>query len=109
MWAAAAAWMAGVAAVSLAPGVALGAGTDAWWHGAAYLVLAWLLRCAMAPDRQAAGWVLPLAAAWSFGLVLEGLQAALPYRTAEARDLLANAAGAGIAMLLPVRWHRWAP
>ncbi len=101
--------MAGVAALSLAPGVALGAGTDAWWHGAAYLVLAWLLRCAMAREGESSGWVLPLAAAWCFGLVLEGLQAALPYRTAEARDLLANAVGAGIAMLLPVRSYRRVP
>lgn len=94
--------MAGTALASLAPGPGLDGRADLWLHGGAYLILAWLLRRALAQDARARGRVLPLAIAWGYGLLLEGLQALLPYRAAEVRDLLANAAGVSIAAVLPV-------
>ncbi len=46
--------------------------------------------------------LLPAVIAWGYGLLMEGLQAALPYRTAEARDLLSNAIGVAVATAVTV-------
>jgi VanZ family protein len=63
-------------------------------HAFAYAVLALLLFAALRRGRTARGALVSAVAAWGYGLVIEGVQAALPYRTAEARDLIANAVGA---------------
>ena len=96
--------MAVIAIGSLSPGVGVRAGPDALLHGWAYLVLAWLLRRSLAtgwPGGMAAAAVAVVA--WGYGLIIEGLQGLLPHRTAEVRDLYANALGVGIGLVLPLR------
>ncbi|MGQ0571819.1 MAG: VanZ family protein [Armatimonadota bacterium] len=95
-------WMAVIAWGSLAPGVGISPGPDSLIHGWAYLVLAWLLRGAMTQSGFSRSLILPAVLAWGFGLLMEGLQLMLPFRSGEIRDLIANAVGAGVAMTLPV-------
>ncbi len=73
-------------------------------HSGAYLVLTWLLRRAMAQGASAGSVLLPAALAWGYGSLMEGIQVFLPYRSAEVKDLVVNAVGVAIAMVLPV--HR---
>jgi len=77
---------------------------DVLIHGGAYLTLAWLLRRAMAQGAPAGSVLLPAALAWGYGFLMEGLQAFLPYRSAEVKDLVVNAVGVVVAMVLPI--HR---
>ncbi|MGH2374215.1 MAG: VanZ family protein [bacterium] len=103
VWIPAVLWMAGMAWASLAPPPPVPSGTDLWLHAFAYGILTVLLRYATAPRGTAQGALLAAGAAIAYGVFLEGAQAALPYRTAEARDLLANAIGVAAAVLIPIR------
>jgi VanZ family protein len=71
-------------------------------HIAAFLVLAWLADHAYPRYSDGAGlWVALL----GYGLLLEGLQATLPYREASLADLLADAAGlAAYLVLTRILW-----
>ncbi|HET8679280.1 MAG TPA: VanZ family protein [bacterium] len=102
-WIPAAVWMAGMAWVSLLPGPPLTPGTDLWLHALAYGILTVLLRFATASRGTVQSALLAAGAAIAYGMFLEGVQAVLPYRTAEARDLLANAIGVAAAVLIPIR------
>ncbi|MGQ0548554.1 MAG: VanZ family protein [Armatimonadota bacterium] len=102
-WIAAVLWMVAMALASLSPPPAVPSGADLWLHAAAYGILTVLLRYATAPRGTARGALLAAGAAIAYGVLLEGAQAALPYRTAEARDLLANAIGVAVAVVIPMR------
>jgi hypothetical protein len=93
-------WMAGMAWASVTPPVAVPSGTDLWLHGIAYGILTLLLRRALALRGGVRRALAAAAVACAYGALLEGVQAALPYRTAEVRDLLANAIGAGVGVLI---------
>jgi hypothetical protein len=92
--------MAVIALGSLSPGVGAPSGPDVLVHGLAYGVLAWLARRALDPVPGAGGpararaWLRAVIIACIFGLLIEGLQSRLAYRSAEVRDLAANAVGA---------------
>lgn len=88
---------------SLAPAPPVPSGTDLWLHVAAYGILALLLRYAAAPLGPLRSALLAAGLAMAYGLLLEGAQAMLTYRTAEVRDLLANAVGVAAAVLIPLR------
>lgn len=96
--------MAGMAWASLTPPPPVPSGTDLWLHALAYGILTLLLRFATASRGSTQSGLLAAGAAMAYGLFLEGAQAALPYRTAEVRDLLANAIGVAAAVLIPI--HR---
>jgi hypothetical protein len=102
-WFAVVVWMTAIAWGSLTPRVSAPSVPDVALHWGVYLVLVWLLRIALAldgVDRRLLAGVLAV----GFGAFIEGIQAMLPYRGAEVRDLLANAIGVAIGMLLPIRW-----
>lgn len=103
VWVPAVLWMAAMAWASLAPPPPVPSGTDLWLHALAYGILTVLLRYATAPRGIAQSVLLAAGAAIIYGVFLEGAQAVLPYRTAEARDLLANAIGVAAAVLIPIR------
>ena len=46
-------------------------------------------------------------AATAYGIFTEGFQALLPFRSAEARDVLADALGAGAGSAAFVLWHKF--
>lgn len=96
-------WMGGLAWASLAPPPPVPSGSDLWLHAVAYGILTLLLRYASASRGVVRSALLAAGVATAYGILLEGAQAALPYRTAEARDLLANAAGVAAAVLIPLR------
>jgi VanZ family protein len=102
-WLLVAAWMVGLAWGSLGPAPAAVDVGDTALHVVAYLGLAWLLRRALAGRGPLWGVVMPGVLAWTFGLCLEVLQGFSTHRSFEVRDLIANAIGVGLAMLLPVR------
>ncbi len=103
VWIPAVVWMAGMAWASLAPPPPVPSGSDLWLHAAAYGILTVLLRYATATGGTARSALVAAGAATAYGLLLEGAQAALPYRTAEVRDLLANAIGVAAALVIPLR------
>lgn len=75
---------------------------DKVWHLGEYLLFAWLLVHALRMSRT---WepVYPWWAwmfATSYGLLIECLQALLPWRSAELADALANACGAALGVWL---------
>jgi VanZ family protein len=94
-------WMVALAWGSTAPGVGVPSGPDLLLHAAAYLGLAWVFRHALAERETPRHRLLAGALAWGFGFLMEGLQMTLVYRSAEARDLVANALGAGLGLALP--------
>lgn len=74
-------------------------------HLGEYLLFAWLLVHALRTIAPPAGWepVYPWWAwifATSYGLLIECLQALLPWRSAELADALANACGAALGVWL---------
>lgn len=85
-------WMAGVlAAALLPPPLTLGIGGTPW-HVIAFAVTALLLSSWQSIHRT-------IMLAWTYGTLVEGLQALIPYRSASLMDLAVNAAGvmAGVA------------
>jgi VanZ family protein len=84
--------MAGVLVVSLLP-PSLGGRGGALWHLAGYGVLAVLLAAWQSWGRAAL-------IAWGYGALLEALQGLTSYRTAEAADLLVNAAAVVVALVV---------
>ena len=95
-------WMAGLAWASLSPPPPVPDGAGLWLHVVAYGILTLLLRRATADRGITVRTLAAAATACAYGAVLEGLQAALPYRTAEASDLLANAIGVAAAAFIPI-------
>lgn len=95
-------WMLVVAVASLSSGSGEVLGDGPGLHALAYMVLAWLLRHLTAGRSKPWRILAPLGIALGFGALMELVQMALPYRTAELRDLLANGVGAAVALLLPL-------
>lgn len=81
-------------------------GFDKWLHGVAYAALAMALTYALAEREAAWAAVAVFLAAMTFGLGVELLQAAIPYREFSALDLVANGVGATI---VAVAWRAVAP
>ncbi|MFB6143572.1 MAG: VanZ family protein [Halorientalis sp.] len=75
-------------------------GLDAYLHAAAYATLALALGYALADSRVERVAVVVAIAALGFGVGVELLQSALPYRTPSLSDVLANAVGAVAVALL---------
>ena len=71
-------------------------------HLCEYLLFAWLLVQAATASRWSATKrsLLAFALPVSYGLFLEGVQAFLPYRSAEVMDAVANTVGAGLGVWL---------
>jgi len=92
--------MAGTAWVSLSPGISSPPGTDVWIHALAYGAFTLLLHWALPRHGRSRNLVLPASIAWGYGALMEGAQALVPYRAAEARDLVANAAGVAVAIVI---------
>jgi ABC-type Co2+ transport system permease subunit len=91
-------WMAGILVVSLLPGPA-GAPSGTFWHLVGYGVLGALW------GQWQVAWIVWLLAA-GYGAAIEGLQWLLPYRLAEAADLLTNALGALAGLLITRAWAK---
>ena len=72
---------------------------DKFLHLCEYLLFAWCLLQAMRAAGRERRW-LAWAVAAGYGLLLEGVQAFLPYRSAEWGDAAANALGAAIGVML---------
>ncbi len=72
---------------------------DKFLHLCEYLLFAWCLLQAMRASGLERRW-LAWAVAAGYGLLLEGVQAFLPYRSAEWGDAAANAIGAAIGVML---------
>lgn len=81
-------------------------GLDKWLHAAAYAVLAVALAYALAERDATAAAVTVFLAAMAFGLGVELLQAAIPYRDFSPLDLVANGVGATV---VAVAWRAVAP
>lgn len=95
-------WMTAVTVASLSSRSGYLSGDGPALHALAYLVLAWLLRHVWSGLPMPGRILAPLAAAVGFGGLIEMAQFALPDRTAESGDLLANGAGAAVGLLLPL-------
>lgn len=102
-WTPALLWAGVILVTSLVPGLGAPRGLGLLAHALAYMVLAWLVRRAVGPDGFVRGYLLPLCAAWGFGLVVEILQPGISGRSSETADLAANAVGAAAGLALPVR------
>lgn len=76
----------------------LGVHLDKWVHAVTYAVLAALL-CRATRARTARSALLAAVAVAGYGLGIELVQGALPVRTFDPADALANAVGAGLAAL----------
>ena len=75
-------------------------GADKWTHALAYAGLAAaLLYASVTPGRDSSRVGLAVALAVAFGVAIELLQWPIPYRTASAVDVLADAVGAGVLAL----------
>lgn len=85
-------WMAGILIVSLLPGPAA-APSGALWHLIGYAVLGALWGWWQTP------WVVWLLGT-AYGAAIEGLQWLVPYRRAELGDLLLDALGVLVGLLL---------
>lgn len=96
-------WAGVILMTSLVPGLGAPRGLGLLAHALAYMVLAWLVRRAVGPDGFVRGYLLPLCAAWGFGLVVEILQPGISSRSFETADLAANALGAAAGVVLPAR------
>ncbi len=74
-------------------------------HLCEYLLFAWLVMQAIRSQRQPAGRDALLAWTWAagYGGALELVQAMLPWRSAEAADIFANALGAWLGVLVGQR------
>lgn len=95
-------WMAGVLAAALLPlPLTFGIGGTPW-HVIAFAVTALLLSSWQSITRT-------IMLAWTYGTLVEGLQALVPYRSVSLTDLAVNAAGvmAGIgARYLALKWYQ---
>ena len=89
-------WMVGILVVSLLPGTAATPG-GTLWHLVGYGVLGALW------GQWQLAWIVWLLAT-GYGAVIEGLQWLVPYRLAEAADLLTNALGTLAGLLLARAW-----
>ncbi|MDR7481362.1 MAG: VanZ family protein [Armatimonadota bacterium] len=88
---------------SLLPGPSVRTVSDLAQHAVAYAGLTGVFWwAAPAADRR---W-LAGPAAWGYGVVLELLQRAVPYRTSEVRDVAANGVGVLVAMLIALGLSR---
>lgn len=101
-WAPVVLWMAGIAWISVSAPAGMPSGSDFWLHAFAYGVLAWLLRRAVGGEGVRSV-IVPVVVAWGFGFLLEGVQIAVPDRTFEVGDLIANGLGVIVAVLIPMR------
>jgi len=75
----------------------------------ALLLIPWMILAAWrwgAGSRGRSAFWLALAAGILMTGFLEGLQLAIPYRSASNNDLLANIAGLTIGALISLRWHK---
>jgi len=106
LWVPVALWMVGTAWASLSKGVSSPPGTDVRLHALAYGALTLLLHSALRRDGSPAHPALPGAIAWGYGLVMEGVQSLVPYRAAEARDVIANGIGVIVATVLAAAVRR---
>lgn len=108
-WAGVWLWMTVTAVASLSPGYATLDGFDSVFHAFGYAVLTWLIFRALGLPQTFQRVAFSAAIAWGFGALLEGLQAFHPDRTAEVRDLIANAygvaGGAVLSLILQRRVH----
>ncbi len=89
--------MAGTAWASLSSHVSAPRGTDFWVHALAYGMFTYLLRHVFPSGGISRRVLVPAVIAFGYGVLMEGAQSALPYRTAELRDVLANATGVAVA------------
>jgi len=68
-------------------------------HLVVYVILAWLLlRAWRTSGRQSGDGLTVWVVATAYGAMIELVQSMLPWRSAEAADLLVNAAGAGLGV-----------
>lgn len=81
-------------------------GLDKWLHGLAYAALAVALAYALAEWDATAAAPVVFGVAMAFGLGVEVLQAAIPYRDFSWWDLLANGIG---AVAVTIAWRAVAP
>ena len=99
--------MGAVIPVPTPPETPSGLPLDKLAHLCEYLLFAWLLVQAATASRWSATKrsLLAFALPVSYGIFLEGVQAFLPYRSAEVMDVVANTVGVGmglgLARLLP--------
>jgi len=94
--------MAAGAVLPLRAPQAAGLSLDKLLHLCEYLLLAWCLRQACRASGVSRARILAIAFLLStgYGLLLEGVQAWLPYREAEGMDLVANTVGAALGLWL---------
>lgn len=86
-----------------------GVPADKLLHAAAFFVFEWLVELALLDMRARYRRPLAIWIAASAGFLLEGVQAALPHRSAELWDGIADAIGAllgGASLWLLGRWRR---
>lgn len=69
-------------------------------HLCEYLVLAWLLAQAVRLSRPEGreGWLLAWMLAAAYGLLMEGVQVMVPWRSADWVDVFVNGIGAGLGV-----------
>jgi len=99
-------WALAILAASLRPGGAAGSlagplglvGPDKWLHAAGYALLAALAAAAVLP-RTRRRYLALLAAVIVYGALVELLQLPVAGRTGDPADALANAVGAGLALV----------
>jgi VanZ family protein len=81
---------------------------DKLLHALAFAALAVPLRLLLAPRGAVAASAWAAIALMAYGAAIEGVQATLPYRSAEWGDLLADAVGVGLGLSLAWGLRRWA-
>lgn len=91
-------WMGLILIGSLIPAGGNGS-NGAGWHVLGYAILSALL------GRWLTAWTAGLLA-WGYGAAVETMQWVLPTRSAEAGDLLANAAGVAVGLIATWAWAR---
>lgn len=88
-----------------APGIP----TDKLLHLAAFLGLEWLMELALLEAEPRIRRPVAIGVAIAVGISLEGVQAALPHRSAELSDCFADAAGALLGAMLLTLVGRFRP
>lgn len=84
----------------MAPPTTPGVPLDKLFHLCEYLLFAWCIAQAGHASHWPAWKIRMAALVWpvTWGLLLEGVQSLLPYRSAEWADVVANALGAGLGV-----------